>query len=117
MLHYLSARDTIPASVYERAQSPIVKEWIEYIDNTIIPMFYLKIDSNEEWIADYFSYLSEFNKFKALGLTGTPINVSCGVMFHNQCNQIRHKYSVMVCLLFYYIVFCIIFFCTVLLIF
>lgn len=82
-------------SEFERsANSPIVQQWVEWIDHNLIPLLYCMLAVDKQNICKLFEYMNEFEKFKSMGVTCEPMQKMCCELFENQCLQLRAKYGI-----------------------
>jgi len=91
--HFVAMGKVLPGD-YERATTPLVQAWGEWIDEKLIPHLFAAVSHHEDEQVRFFEYLGEFPKFLKAGLGKTVLPYTCVGVFQNQILQIREAHGI-----------------------
>jgi len=91
--HFVSMGKVHPAD-YERATSPLVQVWTEWMDAKLIPHLFTVVSHSTEEQMQYFRYLEEFPKFFKAGIGNKVIGPICMNIFSKQVQEIKEMHGI-----------------------
>jgi len=94
LLSHFVSMGTVHPSDFERATSPLVQVWTDWMDAKLIPHLFTAVSANVDECGRFFQYLEEFPKFFKYGLGGKVVPSLCMSIFQQQVSQIKEMHGI-----------------------